>query len=133
MSGEVARLMNLAREMFREAESNRASGFPRGAANAAYLAMEHAARAMLLTRSLRVRKHQAVIGEFGRLFAMTRTVDPKFHRYLIDDFDLRKAAEYDPVPEPPVTLERAADVLAGAFEFLAMAQNFLEGTGGSIG
>jgi uncharacterized protein (UPF0332 family) len=133
MNGEVARLMDLAREMFREAESNRAAGFPRGAANAAYFAMEHAARAMLLTRGLRLRKHRAVIGEFGRLFALSKTVDRKFHRYLIDDFDFRNVAEYDPLPEPPITLERAAEVLEHAAEFLAMAQSFLEGTGGSIG
>jgi uncharacterized protein (UPF0332 family) len=81
---------------------------------------------MLLTRGLRLRKHRAVIGEFGRLFALSKTVDRKFHRYLI-------VAEYDPLPEPPITLERAAEVLEHAAEFLAMAQSFLEGTGGSIG
>ena len=87
---------------------------------------------MLLTRGLRLRKHQAIIGEFGRLFAPTGTVDPKFHRYLIDDFNVRNAAEYNPIPDPPTILDRASEVLLHAAEFLTMAQNFLEGTGGSI-
>jgi uncharacterized protein (UPF0332 family) len=94
--------------------------------------ISHRFSASIRTRGLRLRKHQAVIGEFGRLFAPSGVVDAEFHRYLIDDFDLRNAAEYDPIPEPPITLNRVAEALEHAAEFLAMAENFLEGTGGSI-
>jgi uncharacterized protein (UPF0332 family) len=132
MNDEVAQRMQLAQEMFREGEMSEANGFPRGAADGAYLAMEHPARAMLLTRGLRLRKHQAVISEFGRLFARSGAVDAKFHRYLIDDFVFRNLAEYDPIPEPPLTLGRTTRILEHAAEFIAMAEKFLEGTGGNF-
>ncbi len=126
MKSEADAHIRLAVEMLREAEMDLVNGFPRGSANGAYLAMEHAARAMLLADGQRARKHQEVIGLFGAVFAKSKRVDPKFHRYLIDDFDLRNVAEYDPLPEPPVSPERAVQSLEHAREFIAMAKKFLE-------
>jgi hypothetical protein len=46
--------------------------------------------------------------------------------------EMFREAEYDPIPDLPITLDRALEVLLHAAEFVTMAENFLEGTGGSI-
>lgn len=130
MSDHVEAHLSLAKDFLRAADLLMTAGIPRDAASRAYLAMEHVARAMLLKKGLRLKKHQSVIGEFGRLFAKSGAVDVKYHRYLIDDFDLRNIAEYDPMPEPPVTMERAGEAVDHAREFVTMAEQFIEGTGG---
>ncbi|HLI31067.1 MAG TPA: HEPN domain-containing protein [Terriglobia bacterium] len=130
MASEIEAHIDLAKEMLQGAELDIANRFPRGASSRAYMVMEHAARSMLLAEGERLGKHQAVIGEFGRLFAKPARVDAKFHRYLIDDFDLRNVAEYDPLPDPPVTMDRAMEALEHAREFLDMAERFLKGREG---
>lgn len=50
------------------------------ASDRAYYAMFHAAEALLLVRELNFSSHGAVHGAFGREYAKTRELDPKFHR-----------------------------------------------------
>ena len=96
----------------------------RNAASPAYMAMEHAASAMLAARGEKYSSHGAVHARFGELFSKTRLVDPKFHRYLLNGFELRHNAEYE--RGLVVSAEDMESTLKNATEFVAMAEQFLK-------
>jgi uncharacterized protein (UPF0332 family) len=94
--------------------------------NRAYYAMFYAASALLARTGRGFRKHSAVQAAFGERFAKTGALDPKYHRWLIDAFDLRTVGDYDAntivLPADAVTL------IGRAEEFLAVARGWLAGT-----
>jgi uncharacterized protein (UPF0332 family) len=59
------------------------------AAGRAYYAMFYTAEALLNEMGLEFNKHSAVHGAFGKHFAQTKLLDPKYHRWLMDSFDKR--------------------------------------------
>jgi uncharacterized protein (UPF0332 family) len=58
--------------------------------------MLNAVLATLAADGVDVRRHSAVHAAFGARFAKTRRLDPRYHRWLLDAFDLRLLADYDP-------------------------------------
>lgn len=56
--------------------------------------MFYVAEALLAERDLEFKKHAAVHAAFGEHFAKTRSLDPKYHRWLLDAFDQRITADY---------------------------------------
>lgn len=58
-------------------------GLPNIAASRAYYAMFYIAEALLLQRGLVFSSHAAVIAAYGKEFARSKDLDPKFHRLLI--------------------------------------------------
>jgi uncharacterized protein (UPF0332 family) len=64
------------------------------AASRAYYAMFYIAEALLLGRDLVFTSHSAVIAAYGKEFARTKDMDPKFHRYLITSQDIRQTGDY---------------------------------------
>ena len=56
--------------------------YPSFAASRGYYAMFYVAEALLLYRDLSFSSHAAVISAFGREFAKSKLLDPKFHRYF---------------------------------------------------
>ena len=92
------------------------------AASRAYYAMFYIAEALLLGRDLVYSSHSAVIAAYGREFARTKDLDPKFHRYLITSQDIRQTGDYG--VENSVSLVDASQVVAWAEEFLNTAEKF---------
>ncbi len=78
--------------------------------------MFHAATAALLNKGIVRHSHQGIISYFGREFIKTGLVEPKFHKYLIEAFDLRQESDYQPVAE--ITQDQANKVIERAKEFL---------------
>lgn len=103
-------------------------GTPTFAPGRAYYAMFHVAQALLFEEGLSFNKHGAVHSAYGRLFAKTGRLDPKFHRWLIDAFDTRSLADCG----EDVTLgeRETLDLLNNARRFAAEARRLLgsEGT-----
>jgi len=97
------------------------------AAGRLYYAMLYVAEALLYERDLAFRKHSAVHAAFGREFAKTGLLDPKFHRWLLTAFDLRVQGDYQVTPH--LTDEDVDVGLQRATEFLAAARAFLETPG----
>lgn len=91
-------------------------GYPDFAASRAYYAMFYAAEALLLSRELSFSKHSAVIAAFGKHFVKTGEFDARFHRNLLEAFDVRNAGDYGAVDA--VSGEKAGQVIAGARELL---------------
>lgn len=81
MNGEIQAEMAVAHQALLAAEHLHRLNLPRDAATRTYFAMFHAASAILLAEGKRFQSHGETIGAFGLLFAKTRRVDPRFHRY----------------------------------------------------
>lgn len=96
MTPEQERLLAKAREALAAAHRSIAAGDGSTAANRAYYAMLHAVLAALAGEGVELRRHGAVHAAFGARFAKTRRLDPRYHRWLLDAFDLRLLADYDP-------------------------------------
>ena len=64
------------------------------AASRAYYAMFYAIEALLLSKELSFSKHSAVISAFGKIFIKTGLLDVRFHRSVMDAFDVRNAGDY---------------------------------------
>ena len=94
------------------------------AAGRAYYAMFYTAEALLFEKGLEFRKHGGVHAAFGKHFAKTREVDPRYHRYLIEAFESRLEANYG----VDIVLSTSAvnDIIQRAEEFLAVARSHLE-------
>lgn len=60
-----------------------------------YYAMFYAAKALLLLDGIDANKHSAVASAFGREYAKTGKIDPRYHRMLLDGFDWRQKSDYD--------------------------------------
>lgn len=66
------------------------------AVSRAYYAMLYAVRALLVHDGFNVSgKHSAVVAAFGREYAKTGKIDPRYHQMLIQDFEWRQKADYD--------------------------------------
>jgi len=64
-----------------------------------YYAMFHAATAALLNRDIKRHSHQGLISAFGQFFVKTGQVEPRFHKYITEIFDLRQESDYQPLVE----------------------------------
>ena len=65
------------------------------AAGRAYYAMFYTAEALLYDQfDLRLNQHGQVIAAYGKHFAKTKELDPKYHRWLRDGFEKRISGDY---------------------------------------
>jgi uncharacterized protein (UPF0332 family) len=123
MKDEIKVLLQKARESLQAAELLKQEGYLGFAASRAYYALFYVAEALLLDRGLSFSSHSAVIAAFGKEFAKTGVLDPKFHRYLIDAQDIRNVGDYG--IGSSVTLDQVQEVLCWAQEFLSAAEKIL--------
>ena len=94
------------------------------AASRAYYALFYVAEALLLAEDLSFSSHAALIAGFGKTFAKTQRLAPRFHRYLIDAQDIRNLSDYG--VGTGVSRAQVAELLAWVDEFLAAARAFLQ-------
>lgn len=97
------------------------------AAGRAYYAMFYVAEALLYEHGLVFRKHAAVHAAYGKEFARSGLLDPKFHRWLLTAFDARIQGDYQAVPlmtgeDVKVSIEQAREFVAAARTFLDQAE-----------
>ena len=92
------------------------SEYFQGAADRAYYAVFHLTQALLASEGLEYNSHEAVIAAFGREFAKTKRIDPKYHKILRQAFDLRLTADYG--VEVSIDQETAQDLISSCRDFL---------------
>ena len=85
--------------------------------------MFYIAEALLNERGLRFDKHSSVHAAFGKHFAKTKLLDPKYHRWLIDSFDKRLIGDYG--VEANLQMDIVASMIHQAQEFLEVAKAYL--------
>ena len=123
MKEESRKRLEKASRAVRAAESLLAAGDAEFAAGRAYYAMFYVAEALLNEKGLRFRKHGGVQAAFGKHFAKTGELDPKFHRWLLDAFDERIQGDYG--IETSVTDDEVRRLIDRAVEFLEQARRRL--------
>ena len=94
------------------------------AASRAYYSLFYTASALLLSRDLSFSSHSGVIANFGKEFARTGALHPKYHNFLIESQDRRNIGDYSLVAE--VTEEQTLEMLEWAEEFIKAAENYLK-------
>ena len=97
-------------------------GKPEIAVGRAYYAMFYTAEALLYEKGLEFKTHGQIIGAYGKEFAKTRELDPKFHKSLRTGFDLRISGDYE--VDTNITKDLVADTIQQAREFLKAAQKY---------
>jgi uncharacterized protein (UPF0332 family) len=101
-------------------------GFADSAADRAYYAMFYAVEALLAERDLDFSSHGAVHGAFGRLFAKTGELDPKYHGWLIRAFEARQSATYGVNVAEEADSERVEALIGQAEELVAAIRDYLD-------
>lgn len=124
MNPEARKLLDKSGRAIHAAEVLLREGDTDFAVGRAYYAMFYAVQALLVGRGHRFSKHGAVHAAFGEQFAKTGLLDSKYHRWLLEAFNARIAADYN--VEAGLPAEAAATVIARAREFLEQARRFLE-------
>jgi len=117
---KAARAIHAAETLLREGDADFAAG-------RAYYAMFYAAEALLFERGLQFRKHGAVHGAFGEHFIRSGLLDTRFHRWLLDAFDVRIQGDYG--VDAVVSLREARDMIDQAGEFLREAERIAATSG----
>lgn len=116
--------MDKARKSLEAARLLMNDGYYDFAASRAYYAMFYVAEALLAHLGQAYGKHAAVIAAFGREFAKSKKIDPKFHQWLIAAQNLRITGDYGidaMVNEQDVqtACQWAEDFISAAEEYLA--------------
>ena len=124
MKNETQKLLEKASHSLHSAEVLLKDGENEDAAGRAYYAMFHTAKAFLCEKDMtRFTKHGAVHGAFGKYFAKTGKLDPKFHRQLINTFNKRLQGDYD--IHSNFSAEDVSVMIEQAQEFLKEARQYL--------
>ena len=110
-------LLAKARENVAVAQELLDDGHGEIAASRAYYSMFYVATALLAAKGQSYSKHSAVISAYGKEFAQTGHLDPRFHRALIDAFEARGDADYE---------LQLRDGTAGVQAVIEAAREFIE-------
>ena len=95
------------------------------AAGRAYYAMFYVAEALLYNEfDLKLNQHGQVIAAYGKNFAKTKALDPKYHRWLRDGFDKRISGDYG--VDTGISESIVADMINHARDFLIDARKYIE-------
>jgi len=100
-------------------------GHPRFSAAQSYYTIFYLAQAMLQSKGLTFSSHSAVVAAYGKEFAKTGVLDPKFHRYIIDAQRRRQIGHYGDETEE-VTEEQARETFQWAEEFKQAVEAYLD-------
>lgn len=123
MNAQAVAHLALAREMIDDARQAGERGRLRTAADRSYFAMLHAASALLVNEGVQARSHRRLLAAFGERFAKPQRLDPVHHRRLMDAFERRSLADYDPVAEFDV--EDITGAIAAAEAFIQAVADFM--------
>ena len=121
---EIQYFLNLADESHAAAKVMIDNGIIRFSAAQSYYTIFYLAQAMLLSKGLTFSKHSAVVAAYGREFARTGLLDPKFHRYIIDAQERRQVGHYGDEHEE-VTEAQALESFQWAGEFMEEVKAYL--------
>ena len=124
MNKDIAGLLDKAERSLSAAQSLLDQQYHDFAASRGYYAMFYVAEALLASLGEAYSSHSAVIAAFGRAFAKTEKLDPKFHRWLIDAQDIRNVGAYG--IGMTITAKQASEIIAHAQEFVMASKDYLE-------
>jgi uncharacterized protein (UPF0332 family) len=125
MKAYASKLLEKALDAIEAAEGLTNMGKAEFAAGRAYYAMFYIVEALLFDQfDLKLNQHGQVIAAYGKHFAKTKELAPKYHRWLRDGFEKRISGDYGVDTE--IDEDVAADMINQAREFLEAAQKYLK-------
>ena len=124
MKEESKGFLEKAERTLRAAEILLREGDAESSIGRAYYAMLHTAQALLREKDLRYGKHDTVHAAFGKHFAKTSILDPKFHRWMLAAYNSRLMGDYD--FDAVIDSETASTTIEQAREFIREARRLLE-------
>lgn len=120
---EVDNLFAKAKQSIEAAELLYKDGYWDFSASRSYYAMFYSLEALFLFRDISFSKHSAVISAFGKEFIKTGILDKKFHKYVLEAFDIRNIGDYGVMNS--VFEEQAKELIANSKELLEEIQQFV--------
>ena len=125
MKDYSSKLLNKALDAIEAAEALLNIDKAEFAAGRAYYSMFYVAEALLYNEfDLKLNQHGQVIAAYGKNFAKTKALDPKYHRWLRDGFDKRISGDYG--VDTGIEDNIVANMINQAREFLEAAQEYLK-------
>lgn len=125
MKEYASKLLDKALDAIEAAEGLTNMGKAEFAAGRAYYAMFYTAEALLFDQfDLKLNQHGQVIAAYGKHFAKTKELNPKYHRWLRDGFEKRISGDYG--VDTQIEEDVATDMINQAREFLEAAQEYLK-------
>ena len=119
MTPEVGDYLCKARQALSESRAVMMIDLTEAAGRTAYLAMFHAAQALIFDRTGSIAKtHSGVRSEFARISKDDSRVDREFTASLAQAYVLKEIADYEMGPNAIVPRERAAAVIESAAKFI---------------
>ena len=124
MKEYASKLLDKALDAIEAAEGLTNMGKAEFAAGRAYYAMFYTAEALLFDQfDLKLNQHGQVIAAYGKHFAKTKELDPKYHRWLRDGFEKRISGDYG--VDTQIEEDVATEMINQAREFLEAAHEYL--------
>lgn len=124
MKGYASKLLSKALDAIEGAEALLNVDKAEIAVGRAYYAMFYVAEALLYNEfDLKLNQHGQVIAAYGKNFAKSKELDPKYHRWLRDGFDNRISGDYG--VDTGIGEQMAAAMINQAHEFLVAAREYL--------
>jgi len=120
---QIQTLLNRAEESHQAAKVLLDKGFFNFSAAQSYYTMFYLTEALLFSKDLQFSSHSAVMAAFGKEFAKTQILDPKYHRHLIIAERRRETGHYG--EESGVTDEEALESFQWAEEFIQAVKEYL--------
>lgn len=120
MNEEMLLYFNKAKDCIADAQLLLSAGRTSAVVGRCYYAMFHAASAILLDKDVKRHSHQGLISAFGQIFIKPGYIDAKFHKYLIEAFDLRQESDYQPTAD--ISEKQAGKLLERAKEFVEVCR-----------
>lgn len=125
MKEYTSKLLDKALDAIEAAEGLTNMGKAEIAAGRAYYAMFYVAEALLYNEfDLKLNQHGQVIAAYGKNFAKTKALDPKYHRWLRDGFEKRISGDYG--VDTGIDDGIVADMINQAKDFLTDARKYIE-------
>ena len=125
MKEYASKLLDKALDAIEAAEGLTNMGKAEFAAGRAYYAMFYVAEALLYNQfDLKLNRHGQVIAAYGKHFAKTKELNPKYHRWLRDGFEKRISGDYG--VDTGINEDVATDMINQARDFLIDARRYIE-------
>ncbi len=121
---QIQAIINRAAESHQAAKFLLDKGFFNFSAAQSYYTIFYMTEALLHSKGLQFSSHSAVMAAFGKEFAKTRILDPKFHKYMIIAERRRETGHYG--DEIGVTTEEASESFEWAEEFMQAVKEYLK-------
>ncbi|MCP4710630.1 MAG: HEPN domain-containing protein, partial [Planctomycetes bacterium] len=94
MRKDVKDLLDKANQSIEAAELLLKDNFEDFSAGRSYYAMFYCVEALFLNQDRSFSRHSAIISAFGKEFIKTGIFPKKFHRYILEGFDMRNTGDY---------------------------------------